>query len=270
MKNFRKIFAVFVVLLLYCNCYKARNDNKDTSIPSFTIYVGSTGLSYYNSTGGGTIKDSIVQMTTTDSTQLQLRFTFTLISGDPENYPLTCYLSNLPIGVTTISDSFVFKLNYDFEIDLNVNADTGNYLINLHVNTANSANIYPLRLHVLPTPPAQDCAPGIVAVYNYSGYHKDLTSGISIYDSCTVTVDTIIGTPHYVHLTNFPVIGSSIVSGYVDCNGYLTIPVQTINGYIIYGLAGCNTDINNKSAIDIRDTIINAGDTVVCSAFLRQ
>src|SRR5580700_10633773 len=97
-----KKIKLLLLLLLYSSCYKAVNTNQSNIAPTFTITAGNS-YSY----SGGNIADSVITFTINDSTILNIGLTFTLLSGNPENYPITAFISGLPKGIVVSQDSFV-------------------------------------------------------------------------------------------------------------------------------------------------------------------
>lgn len=257
-------------MVIFCtSCYKAGNV-KDTSSPNFCIICKVNGSSYHGENGGN-IKDSIIKFNVNDSSTLDLNFQFSIISGTAAGYPITCLLKELPAGITATTDSFTFRLNYNFTCSLKIAAGAGDYVIYATVETISGSNRYPIHIHVSPAPTPSDCAPNVVAVYSSNGNYVNRSTGAASSDSCTVSISIMPGQAHWVIIKNLRGIGDSFnVSAYVNCDGNITIPLQTSYGYSIYGLGGYGKDICDKMAINFHDTIIHATDTFICTAYLRQ
>ena len=264
----KKIIAFVCLLALYCSCYKA-NDEVDASHQRFDITYNMTNSN--NHAVGGNINDSTINISVGDSTRLEMRFKFSLISGDPTNYPIKFYLGNLPGRTITSRDTNIFKLNCDLFISINIDTDTGNYTIYANVNTPDGTSAYPLHVHVVPLPAPPDCAPVTAATYNCRGNYTDRLTGMVFLDSCTIVVSTIPGQPYQVNINNIRGLGDSInITGTAGCDGYIRIPLQTTHGYTIYGMGGYGEDIHHHTSMQIRDTIIYGADTQTCVGYLTQ
>lgn len=117
----------------------------------------------------------------------------------------------------------------------------------------------------------QACVAGKLKPQNSDGNYRSLLTGVNTTDTCTVTAAAVPGQAYWVWLKNLRGLGDSvIISAAVDCNHNITIPVQTLYSYTIYDSGGYSLDIHNKMSMTIRDTIIQASDTMVGVAYLRQ
>jgi len=229
------------------------------SIPVFDIFLKKDVNSYLS----GNVKDSIVTIDLIDSSVSYLPLNFTLTSGFPENYPMTCSLSGLPTGMTDSPGSFSFKLSYQASIKLFVNADTGLYTVNLNVGTPQGPLVYPFRLRVRPRP----ASAGFVGSYIGSDPcgHFNYDSVIHVYSTEIFGVST---NPNELSI-------SRIAAGYgvyVYISGYapyatLTLPLQTTNGVSIYGRGFSTADSGayaGQPMLFIYDTIVMGTDTQTC------
>jgi len=256
----RNASRLVLLLLLFGSCYKADNSGIPKGQPTFTITVS-----------GVSIADSAMTFQVNDSSSFGIDLSFNIIAGYPSNYPITCYISNLPNGITALTDSFVFKLNGRPSFSLTVNADTGIYYANINVATvAGALKTYPIRIHVLPVP---DCAPGLAGSYTGSDACGHFSIG-DIWYSYTASITAVPGQPHWISITNFKGLGDSIiVYATVNCGGGVDIPVQTTKGYTIFGRGKGYSGLqeNGKPWISIYgDTVIHAGDTQTCYTQLKR
>ena len=244
MKNHR---LHLLLLLLCCSCYRAHNLYKSTEPPTFDILTDD----------GRRVIANHLTIDIRDSTPYNLGLTFTLLTGNPEQYPITCSLRNLPPGIIDSPDSYMFKLNYQPEFSLTVNTNVGLYSAFLDVVTNNGSNSYPISLNVVPV---TDCAPDLAGTYKTGSDGCGHFSWGNIWRSYTAQVSTVPGYPHWVTISNFSGLGDSItVYAIVQCNNRLDIPMQTTKGYTIYGRGtGSYLAVDNE-----QKSISIFGDTIV-------
>ena len=141
MKN--SVFIIPIIMIFLCSCYKTGSAQKDNSIPKFDISASSESSS-------GDIIDSITTFTFYDSTTPFIDLRFSLISGNPENYPITVFINNLPPGITFSPDSSVLQLSSSKRLDFTVNGDTGTYVVNFNVDCPGMPlKIYPVRFRII-------------------------------------------------------------------------------------------------------------------------
>src|ERR1035437_8089976 len=98
MKN---IIALFLLLLLFNSCYKAVNNGVPDRKPKFSFSTYADDI--YGT--GGNIKDSLLTFTVNDSFWFNLQMSFSLISGNPSNYPITVYITGASPGLNLNKDS---------------------------------------------------------------------------------------------------------------------------------------------------------------------
>ncbi len=268
---FKKFITFACLLILYCSCYKANNTRLPASIPVFSMSLQAGGG--INVSGGGNFTDSNNTIKVNDSLPFSMAIYFSLISGNPENYPITCFISGLPAGISLTSpDSVTFKLSSQAGFNFSVaTADTGVYTYYVNIRTPDSLKSYPVHVHVLPVP---DGAPGLAGTYAGNDPCGHFSIG-SVWYTYTAVVSTIPGRPHWISIQNYRGLGDSvIVNAFVTATypsspwvGSVSIPLQTVNGYTIYGSGngGYGIQENEKPWISIYgDTIIHAGDTQTC------
>ena len=268
----KNIIAFICLLFLYCSCYKANNVRLPATTPVFNMFM---------QTGGGiSVSTSNNIITINDSLSYSTTIIFSIISGNPENYPVTCFISGLPAGISLTSpDSVTFKLSSSVEFNFSVaTADTGIFTYYVNVRTPDSLKSYPVRVHVLPVP---DGAPQLVGAYSGQDNCWHFSSS-SVPYSYTATIDTVPGQHHWISIRNYRGLGDSVVVyasvtiGYIidPSSGTIDIPLQTTGGYTIYGRGTGSFGIYgqyNRPYISIeRDTVIHAGDSVVCNTTLYQ
>jgi len=240
-----------VWLFSFCSCYRAENipDNAKpvyyVNIEADIYSVDSPHILTFNDTGyGGFIVD------------------FQLISGNPTNYPLKCYLTGLPPGLIDSPSSVTTELPNQISLAFWGRTDTGHYRFNLNVASPTDTTKYPFILHVMAPPTPFDCATCFVRYW----YAVNMCNN----DSCYPVVSLLPGNPGWVSISNFACLGDSIaVNAHVSCTSGITIPVQTSHGYTIYGsspVVPCGTAI----AFSLQDTIVYNGDTVACGFWLRS
>ena len=141
MKNLILLIPVF----LASACYKLGNAPPDNSKPVYNVYMGQ----YLN------LRDTMGYTgVSTNGDSTPVFFDFSLVSGNPQNYPFTCKITGLPSGILATPDSFVFKLNYACVFRLSattpwVGTDTGAFPVYLTV-TSNVYGVqqYPISLTV--------------------------------------------------------------------------------------------------------------------------
>jgi hypothetical protein len=254
---------LLLMLLLLGACYRPGNLPKDTTPPTYKIEVSGLSTYYYSK---GNLKDSLVVFNVNDNDSLSLSFSVGLISGNPENYPITFSLDSLPAGITTTAGAVVFKPDYSFQIKLNVHtADIGDYLVNAKVTDSGiGTHTYPINLHVIsPHPLSLDCSDCLV--HNWAS-----VSGCNTLDTCHPTITQIAGMPHWVRIQNINCLGDSVVvNAFVSCTDGITIPMQTSRGYTIYGYLR-NYPCGNLVAYTIPDTVVHNGDTSACGFTLKN
>lgn len=145
MKRALKILYFFAAITVYSSCYKPNNPPRPYTTPTFSIFAREL---YYYYDNEGSIQDSIVIFNVNANDSLTLYLTFDLISGNPENYPITCFIDGFANGITA-SDSETFKLNYFTPFTIYANKDTGVYPFYINVRTpAYGLKSYPALLHI--------------------------------------------------------------------------------------------------------------------------
>ncbi len=143
----KKYVAAACLLLAYSSCYKANNPPLANVTPVFEMQMQSNNnVDPYS---GGDFTHSLITLGAKDSSSLYFLVSFHLISGNPENYPITCFVSGMPSGVLALaSDTTTFRLSYNPGFSFSVNSDTGVYTFNINVLTPDSLKSYPVQLHV--------------------------------------------------------------------------------------------------------------------------
>ena len=264
----KKISFLIAVLLTYASCYKITPIPKSTAAPTFDILAAA--YSDFGSSSGN-LKDSAITISLRDSSSVSLRLDFRLLSGNPENFPVTCSVSGLPPGFSCTPGSVNFELSYIIEFNISAQTDTGIYAATVFVTTPIGSNIYPIRIHV---GAVRDCATGLTGIYNGSDPCGHLSLG-DIWYTYQAIVDPVAGQPNVLAIKNFRGLGDSIVVyAHISCGGGVAIPVQTCKGYTFMGRGSAyysTQDNNGKPWISIyRDTIIHNGDTQTCATQLKM
>lgn len=247
---------LIVLLVVACiaasSCYKSGPANQDKQKPVYDVYVSGNN-------GGGDIKNTNVVFEVIDSSALTLNFSFFQKTGNPENYPLTCYIDSLPGTTTSSVDSVNFKLNYNFQAKLNINADTGLHKIKIRLfNPADGNSSYPVFIHVTHTPPPPDCSLCLTGTWNCTDCNNKKFSSV---------FTPISGMKGWTSISNFSNLGDSIsVKASISCDFDIIIPVQTINGYTIWGQVHEHSNYCGFSALAffVPDTMVHGGDTLYC------
>jgi len=266
MKYLTPGLLLIFILVLYSSCYKA-NNGQQTSIPTFNIFLV-----------GSNISDSVVTITVNDSSTFSLPLSFSLVSGNPENYPVSCFINGLPNGVTITSpDTATFKLNYDINFNLSVNTDTGVYLFQVNTLTSSGLNTYKMRLHVIP--------PLAKSGYDTAYYGEDFcfSSSGNFERLYVAEISTDGNNAHQILIYDFfgdYVVYANIIGTYPSA--IIKLPLQNAPGdgsasvvspTMIYGTGFSAPDTgslaNNKPMIFINDTIVIAGDTETCQTNLK-
>jgi hypothetical protein len=201
-----------------------------------------------------------------NNTTTGITLSFTLLSGNPVNYPIKCSIIDLPHGITCTNNSVEFKLSHQVQFQISVNADTGYYTANIKVSTPVETRFYPIKIYVrppLPLPEPIDCITCLLRNWTCLG-----SCGGA--DSCHPVIDTIPGMDHWISIHNINCLGDSVaVTAYVACpDGDITIPIQTSNGYTIYG-GRKDFPCGDWVAYTIPVTIIHNGDTAACLFFIK-
>jgi hypothetical protein len=253
-----KVFLLLMLLCLFGSCYKTSNVPVPQGPPVFDVKVG-----------GVSLKNSKPSFTVNDSGLVTIYVEFSLTSGSPENYPITCYLSGLPKGTTSTPDSTTFKLNDRLDFTLSVQGDTGIYTFNINVVTSGGTSSYPVSLHVLPV---VDYAPHYVGTYTGSDPCGYFSLG-SIWYTYTATVATVPGSHNWLTIKNYRGLGDSIIV-YAQLRDGLAVPIQTVKGYTIFsnttGFGTIGTQENQKPTFLMRDTVVHNNDTLTCMLQLKM
>lgn len=260
----RHILSIALFCLVCSSCYRADKTHLNTGIPVFKIYTNNS-YPYY---GGGSIADSIVTFKVRDSNSLNISLTFSLLSGNPENYWINASITGLPNGIVCAKSADTFMLNYKANFYLNVTADTGIYTIYINISADNLAKTYPVKIRVLPP---EDDAPSLAGTYSGSDPCGHFSIG-SVWYTYMTTVSTVPGYPHWVAIKNFRGLGDSIVVyGFVYTgSGKIDLPVQTIGGYTIFGRGkGYYSNDTHPSIHIYGDTIVHGNDTQTCYTQLK-
>jgi len=254
-----RITLLILLSLAIASCYRANNTPAPYSLPRFNILAGN---------GSRNLKNSSLVLDARDSTNLVIDLSFQLISGNPENYPISCYISNLPGGISVVQDSFTFKLNMQISFSLSIKTDTGYYTANINVVTPDSGlKTYPVLIHVSPV---EDCSRQFSGVYT----GKDPCGHFAIgtyWQNYTAVITAVPSMPHWITIQNYHGLGDSIiVYAFVNCNESIDIPLQTVKGYTVYGRGkgywgnGNDTQPGKQPIHIYGDTIVHAGDTTTC------
>ena len=141
-----KILLTFFLTLFCCSCYRAAK-LPATGTPTYDIIA--TSYSSYYGVQGSIVNNPIV-VTTRQNNALSINLVFSLLSGNPTNYPFTFYADSLSPGITINPDSLSFLLNYSNQISLLANTDTGYQTINFKMyNSDLGIRIYPIQLHII-------------------------------------------------------------------------------------------------------------------------
>ena len=198
-----------------------------------------------------------------DSTSSFLTLNFSLTSGFPENFPVTCSLTGLPGTIVDSPGSFTFKLNYQLSFKIAVNADSGLYTANINVASSQGTQSYPIRMHVTPKP----ASAGFVGYYIGSDPcgHFNYDSVIHVYST---EISGVLTNPNELSISRI----AGDYGVYVYFSGHapyatLTLPLQTTNGVTIYGRGFSTSDSGiyaGQPTIFINDTIVNGTDTQTC------
>ena len=254
-------FLTPILSLLLCSCYRPETPPVQTGSPAFTMALQATNR--ITAAGGGNFADSVITLTINDSGSFGMTINFSLISGNPEKYPITCSISGLPAGIVpTSSDSLTFRLSYNANFNFSVAADTGIYSCYINIRTPDSVEAYPIRLRV--TPPVT-CVSNLTGTYSGSDPCSTLTG--EVWYTYTATVTSIPGKSSWVNISNFRGLGDSIlVQALIGCSSnYIVVPVQSMAGYTFYG-SGSYSD----GELIIQDTFVHGTDTQICITQLNR
>lgn len=255
--------AWFFLLLFYSSCKPEDDDYVPPVKPTYNDFT----------LNGYSIKNGVVTIDVIDSQKSYLDFYFYSIAPNRSNDFVTCSLSGLPAGIIDSTGTGTFSLPNNWDALLNVNTDTGIYVVNFNISGAYGQHTYPIRIHVLPVP---DGAPGLAGTYTASDPCGHFSIG-DVWYHYTAQVVTFPGRPHWIGIKNYRGLGDSIVvQAFVMGAGIgnVNIPLQTVGGYTVYGNGTGyfgKSDSSNKPWISIYgDTIIHAGDTQTCITQLNQ
>jgi hypothetical protein len=264
----KRIFLFSAIMLFYSSCYKVNEDNQHFHPTVYDV----VSVSGFNMNHNSTI------LSINDSAATAATVYISLMKGDPPNDKVSCFFSDLPSGVTTSFDTTSRMLPATFNGTITAKCDTGLYTIKLNVSSRNMGlKQYTYHLHILPV---IDGAPGLTGTYSGSDPCGHFSIGNSWYNY-TSSVSAVPGKPHWISIKNYRGLGDSIfVYAAVTCTdaatswvGSINIPVQTVNGYTIFGRGKGYYGIqeNQRPWISVYgDTIIHAGDTQTCYTQLKQ
>jgi len=133
-----KYRLLFLLLLSVFSCYRVQNI-PDNAKPVFDVQVDLRAVT-----------DTTNVLPFTQNLTNGYLIVFTLDSGNPVNYQLSCFFAGLPAGITDSPSTCSFKLPTFVNMALQGTADTGIYGIYLDVVTPTDTIKYPLRMHVSP------------------------------------------------------------------------------------------------------------------------
>ena len=261
----KQLIAITVFAVALASCYKAHNPPRASMPPAYKILIDND---YY---WKASITDSITTYITNAYSRTKFNLSFELTSGDPVNYPIIFYTTDLPNGITISQDTFLFKLNKRINFFLEATT-TGTFTINFNVFVVNKGlTTYPMIIKV------KGCTDELAGTY--AGYDPcgHFSYGTVWYDYKAI-VTTVPGDENGIRIKNFHGLGDDIeVYAIANCDHTLTIPLQTINGYTFYsrgkGTWGLSSSLNNGSKPFIAsnsDTTVYNGDTLTCFTQLQQ
>ncbi|MES2702638.1 MAG: hypothetical protein V4649_08370 [Bacteroidota bacterium] len=133
--SYRRTVPLLCMLLfaILTGCYRPHL-LIDNTAPTFTVNM-----------------DTVIVREVKDSYAFDVAALFLRTAGNPSNYPITCYLSDLPAGFVPAQDTFHFRLTYFLTTKVLANSGQGTYTFNLCVKTPDSAiRKYPVHIKVLP------------------------------------------------------------------------------------------------------------------------
>ncbi|MCW3123034.1 MAG: hypothetical protein JWQ38_2526 [Flavipsychrobacter sp.] len=190
-----------------------------------------------------------------------------LLSGNPENEPVTMHFEGLPANVSATPDNITFRLNYNLEYKLTAhNATPGVYPVKAVYSSPNKvAKTYGFNLTI--TPPL-DWMPLICSYYYPTQSCED-----GIYVSCQI--DSVRGQPGKIRIIDRKSPNPSTYGtfdtcyGYVDCcSGTFVIPRQQVQDKIVEGSGSSNGLMGYQGKVELIKTITTATNTYTCSVTL--
>ena len=143
MSNWLKLMVA--TTLFCCGCYKADNSGKSNEPPECAITFESSSFRRLMHV------DSTLRLESKTNRQLPFSLSFSILSGNAQNYPLQCYFSDLPVGCRLYWDTKSFKLNIRLHNYIDSGMAPGSYFFNINVQVPGRLpQVYPVTLQILP------------------------------------------------------------------------------------------------------------------------
>jgi hypothetical protein len=230
---------IFISSIVFCSCFKAETYQQQPF--NYTL-------------------DSIADVVLAINDSAQITINATLESGSAINQPITLTVSGLPYKVMANHTDTVFGLNCNFAITLNAeNAIPGTY----HIQVTESSIPLGKRTHnlLLIITPCRDRASLLTGKYYWS-------SGFPTFpDSINSTISDMFDKPNRIFIPNIIHGSHQLLYADIICGtNNLNIPLQSANGYQIYGKGTFSIMTNSYDyitsiGIGLQDTFVKATDT---------
>ncbi len=189
--------------------------------------------------------------------------------GDIGKNLLNCSFSDLPANLTmmpaTQTVGYLISGVFTFNVS---DVPYGDYPVKFNINSKlYGMQQYNITLKIVPPP---DNAPKLVGSFDSSYDHCGPIDSFYYYKS---TVSTIADTPYRIKISNIRKLGTTFVVR-ADVSNVVRIPLQTVNGYRIYGTGAYNLDPRSyhpgQYSMIIYDTLVHGSDTEVCIAHIQH
>jgi hypothetical protein len=247
----KKYLLAWLLPLLFCCCHKDKNNSSNNNGNSFTY-----------STTYDTVISSYANRT------LSFSYSVNVLTGSITTNPLTYSISGLPANVTVAPGSQTVSALLGGMFTFTIGAIApGNYTVNfISKPTGMSALSHPLTLKIVALP---DYADKLAGTY---GYSYDYCRPADTLYNYTSVVTKVADTPYKITISNVRNLGASFVVTAV-LSSVVKIPVQTVNGYTIWGTGNYshdNTPFDTSYMMVINDTMVNALDTQACTMHIQR
>jgi hypothetical protein len=244
-------YLAWLLPLLFCCCHKDKDKSNNSNGNSFTYT---------------TTYDTIISSYANRS--LDFSYSVNVLTGSITTNPITYSISGLPANVTVApgSQTVTTLLGGVFNFTIGAIAP-GNYTLNFTSKTAGvTALTHPLTLKILAFP---DYGDKLAGTY---GYAYDYCTPADMIYNYTSVVTKATDTPYKITISNVRNLGASFVVTAVLSN-VVRIPVQTVNGYTIWGTgvySHDNTPFDTSYMLVINDTMVHALDTEACTMHIQR
>jgi hypothetical protein len=244
----RSRYLIYLLPVLFCCCKKSSsgtNNNNTVAPVTFTV-----------------LYDSVISCSPNGSCNFV--FNMNILSGNIDNEFIYCYIKNIPANVSVSPDTIrVSQLFwYVFTISVGnspIGTDTMQFMI--------SSNTYGVQNHNFIL---KIIAPNLGFAGTYDSSFDFCAPNILNYVS---VVSPVTDSPSEIKITNIQNLGSGFAVK-AQITSIITIPLQTVDGYTIWG-SGTYT-LDNRPAYDtlytmvINDTLVQGIDTQICTTHIRH